>query len=85
MTRVPDRYPSSTLTHSAQPTCSDGMAASTFACATSGEPQDPQVCPRCTVSTYPAPASNRGGISGYRAKQVTPMRLRTMNDERAQR
>ena len=57
-------YSCTTLTHSAQAMCSDGIAASWLACATIGEPHEANVRPRDTVSTNGAPASSRGGATG---------------------
>jgi hypothetical protein len=65
--------------------CSDGIAATWLACATSGEPHDPHVWLSRTVSTNPRSGMNRGGATGTTAKQPMPIRLTSTNVHRAQR
>src|SRR5690349_10031472 len=80
----PEMAASTTLTHSAQAKCSDGIAPTWLAWPTSGEPHDPQVWPWRTVSVNPA-SRNRGGAVGYSRKQATPPRLTRTNEVRAHR
>ncbi len=79
-----DSRASTTLTHTAQAMCSEGIAAIWLACETSGEPQLKTVPSARTVSTNTPLSSSRGGATGHSAKQLTAMRLSSTNVLRAQ-